>query len=96
MTHTLTPTTPAADTQEVARLLTPEGERVSDARLDRWAADLDAEMLRTLYRDMAVTRWRSWPLSRYMVPGPSGCTSSVSRLVSVPEPSTTHTASTWC
>lgn len=46
----------AADTDRVAQLLTPAGERVHDPLLDAWAADVDAAALRGLYRDMAVTR----------------------------------------
>lgn len=57
MAHTLTPT---ADTQagidDVARLLTPDGERVADPDLDRWIADVDAATLRGLYRDMFLVR----------------------------------------
>lgn len=54
MTHTLTarPT----DVDDVARLLTESGERLSHPALDRWAADLDDRALRALYRDMALTR----------------------------------------
>lgn len=55
--HTLTTTTPpASDLDDVARLLTESGQRVSDPRLDRWTEDLDADRLRGLYRDMALTR----------------------------------------
>lgn len=54
MTHTLT-TTPT-DVGDVARLLTEQGERLSDPLLDRWAIDLDDPALRALYRDMALTR----------------------------------------
>ncbi|KZE90780.1 3-methyl-2-oxobutanoate dehydrogenase subunit alpha [Microbacterium sp. TNHR37B] len=56
---TYTPTTQersSVDLDLPAQLLTPEGERISDERLDRWAADLDTDSLRTLYRDMAVAR----------------------------------------
>jgi len=57
MTHTLTPITEAStDLDELARLLTPDGRRVPDRQLDPWIADLDADALRSLYRDMAVTR----------------------------------------
>lgn len=57
MTHTLTPTAdPATDIEDVARLLTPDGERIADAELDRWVADVDAEALRGLYRDMVLLR----------------------------------------
>ena len=57
MAHTLTPT---ADTHtgvdDVARLLTSDGRRVADPDLDRWAADVDAATLRSLYRDMFLVR----------------------------------------
>ncbi|MBN9214357.1 MAG: pyruvate dehydrogenase (acetyl-transferring) E1 component subunit alpha [Microbacterium sp. SCN 70-200] len=57
MMYTLTTQTAhGADTGEVSRLLTPDGERVADPVLDLWAADLDVQTLRTLYRDMAITR----------------------------------------
>jgi pyruvate dehydrogenase E1 component alpha subunit len=57
MTHTLTPTAePAADIDDVARLLSPEGERIPDPELDRWIADVDATALRALYRDMVLVR----------------------------------------
>ena len=55
--HTQTPTAePATDIEDVARLITPEGERIADPDLDPWIADVDAEMLRALYRDMALVR----------------------------------------
>jgi pyruvate dehydrogenase E1 component alpha subunit len=41
---------------ELVQLLTPEGERVSDPRFDRYAADLDVDALRGLYRDMVLVR----------------------------------------
>ncbi|MGL4255244.1 pyruvate dehydrogenase (acetyl-transferring) E1 component subunit alpha [Microbacterium sp.] len=57
MTHTLTPTADlATDTDDVARLVTPDGERIADAELDRWVADVDAAALRALYRDMVLLR----------------------------------------
>ncbi|MFS0867614.1 pyruvate dehydrogenase (acetyl-transferring) E1 component subunit alpha [Microbacterium sp. 179-B 1A2 NHS] len=57
MTDTLTPAAAAStDTEDVARLLDHEGVRVHDERLDPWIADVDAAMLRELYRDMALTR----------------------------------------
>jgi len=57
MTHTLAPVSGVStDLDDLARLLTPDGERVSDPQLDRWAADLDTDALRGLYRDMALTR----------------------------------------
>ncbi len=55
--YTLTPRTEvAADLEHVARLVTEDGERISDPDLDRWVADVDAEMLRSLYRDMTLVR----------------------------------------
>lgn len=57
MTDTLTPAASvASDTEDVARLLDHEGRRVRDERLDPWAADVDAAMLRQVYRDMFLTR----------------------------------------
>ncbi|MGV9192930.1 pyruvate dehydrogenase (acetyl-transferring) E1 component subunit alpha [Microbacterium sp. MC2] len=54
---TLTPTTDTStDLDDLARVLTPDGERIPDRRLDPWIADLDADTLRGLYRDMAITR----------------------------------------
>ena len=55
--HTLTPQTDlATDIDDVARLVTEDGERVADPDLDRWVADVDAEALRGLYRDMVLVR----------------------------------------
>lgn len=57
MAHTLTPTADlATDTDDVARLVSPDGERLADPDLDRWVADVDADMMRALYRDMALVR----------------------------------------
>lgn len=57
MTYTLTPPTGRdTDLDDLAMLLTPTGERLSDPQLDRWITDLDAEALRGLYRDMALVR----------------------------------------
>ena len=57
MTHTLTPTADlATDIDDVARLLTPDGERIADPELDRWVTDVDATTLRGLYRDMVLLR----------------------------------------
>lgn len=57
MTYTLTPpATRDADHDDLATLLTPTGERLSDPQLDRWIADLDVTALRALYRDMALLR----------------------------------------
>ena len=57
MTHTLTPTADlATDIEDVARLLTPDGERIADPELDRWVTDVDSARLRGLYRDMVLLR----------------------------------------
>ncbi len=57
MTHTLTPTPDIhTDIDDVARLISSDGTRVHDAELDRWVADIDAALLRSLYRDMALVR----------------------------------------
>ena len=57
MTHTLTPTVDVdTDIDDVARLIDPDGSRVADAELERWVADVDASMLRDLYRDMVLVR----------------------------------------
>ncbi|WP_405372748.1 MULTISPECIES: pyruvate dehydrogenase (acetyl-transferring) E1 component subunit alpha [unclassified Microbacterium] len=57
MTDTLTSAASrSTDTDDVARLLDHDGNRVADERLDPWVADVDAAMLRQLYRDMALTR----------------------------------------
>jgi 2-oxoisovalerate dehydrogenase E1 component alpha subunit len=57
MMHTLTPTAdPVTDIDDVARLVTADGERVADRELDPWIADIDAEALRGLYRDMVIVR----------------------------------------
>ncbi len=57
MMHTLTPTAePATDLDDVARLLSPDGERIADRELDPWVEDIDAEALRGLYRDMTLVR----------------------------------------
>ncbi|MGN6220287.1 MAG: pyruvate dehydrogenase (acetyl-transferring) E1 component subunit alpha [Microbacterium sp.] len=57
MTHTLTPTADlGTDIEDVARLLTPDGERIADPELDRWIAEVDAAALRSLYRDMVLLR----------------------------------------
>lgn len=57
MTYTLTPPTGRdTDLDDLAMLLTPTGERLSDPQLDRWITDLDADALRGLYRDMALVR----------------------------------------
>jgi pyruvate dehydrogenase E1 component alpha subunit len=41
---------------EFIQLLTPEGERVSDETYDPWVADVTDEHLRSLYRDLVLTR----------------------------------------
>ncbi|GAA1196175.1 pyruvate dehydrogenase (acetyl-transferring) E1 component subunit alpha [Prauserella alba] len=41
---------------ELTQLLTPEGERLEDSRFDPYLADIDAEALRGLYRDMVLVR----------------------------------------
>ncbi|WP_156819491.1 pyruvate dehydrogenase (acetyl-transferring) E1 component subunit alpha [Pseudonocardia sp. HH130630-07] len=41
---------------ELVQLLTPEGERVPDERFDRYAADITAEDLKDLYRDLVLVR----------------------------------------
>ena len=57
MTHTLNPLADlATDTDDVARLLTPDGERIADPDLERWVADVDTAMLQSLYRDMVLVR----------------------------------------
>ncbi|MBF4561012.1 pyruvate dehydrogenase (acetyl-transferring) E1 component subunit alpha [Microbacterium sp. VKM Ac-2870] len=58
MTTMYTLTTDEAMTalDDTAQLLTPDGHRISDPRLDPWVEDLDAPALRALYRDMAIVR----------------------------------------
>ncbi len=57
MVHTLAPlTTPVDGFDDVARLLEPDGTRRPDRHLDTWIADLDAEALRGLHRDMVLVR----------------------------------------
>jgi len=41
---------------DLVQLLTPEGERVSDARFDRYASDVDVAALQGLYRDLVLVR----------------------------------------
>jgi 2-oxoisovalerate dehydrogenase E1 component subunit alpha len=41
---------------ELVQLLTPEGERVENPEWDRYVADVTADDLRSLYRDMVLTR----------------------------------------
>jgi pyruvate dehydrogenase E1 component alpha subunit len=41
---------------ELVQLLTPEGERVTDAEWDPYVADVTAEDLKNLYRDMVLMR----------------------------------------
>ncbi|AUG31195.1 pyruvate dehydrogenase (acetyl-transferring) E1 component subunit alpha [Microbacterium hominis] len=54
--YTLTTDEAMTALDDTARLLTPEGRRVADPRLDPWVQDLDAAALRALYRDMAIVR----------------------------------------
>jgi 2-oxoisovalerate dehydrogenase E1 component alpha subunit len=55
--HTLNPAVDLETTvTDVARLLAPDGTRVSDPDLDRWVSDLDTQAMRGLYRDMALLR----------------------------------------
>lgn len=54
--YTLTTDEAMTARDDTARLLSPEGQRIADPRLDRWVTDLDAATLRGLYRDMAVVR----------------------------------------
>ena len=42
--------------EDLVRLLTPAGERVADSAYDEWTAALDADRLRTMYRDMVLVR----------------------------------------
>ncbi len=57
MAHTLSPMSDlATDVDEVARLITPDGRRVADPALDPWVADVTADVLRSLYRDMRLVR----------------------------------------
>jgi pyruvate dehydrogenase E1 component alpha subunit len=57
MVHTLTPAAElGVDIDDVARLLTADGERIADSALDPWIADVDAAQLQALYRDMVVLR----------------------------------------
>lgn len=57
MVYTLNP---AADTDEhlldVAQLIRPDGTRVHDADLDRWAESITDEDLLGMYRDMVIVR----------------------------------------
>jgi 2-oxoisovalerate dehydrogenase E1 component alpha subunit len=41
---------------ELVQLLTPEGERRPDPRFDKYAADIDVDALRDLYRDLVLVR----------------------------------------
>lgn len=47
---------PTTDMGQVSRLITAEGERVSDPALEEWVADVDGALLAELYRDMVRTR----------------------------------------
>lgn len=46
----------AQNEHELVQLLTPQGERVSNPEYDAYVADITAEELRGLYRDMVLTR----------------------------------------
>ncbi|MDE0546843.1 pyruvate dehydrogenase (acetyl-transferring) E1 component subunit alpha [Microbacterium sp. C7(2022)] len=46
----------ASDVDHVARLIASDGRRVNDPTLDAFAAEITAEELRALYRDMMLTR----------------------------------------
>ncbi|MEV4774734.1 pyruvate dehydrogenase (acetyl-transferring) E1 component subunit alpha [Microbacterium sp. LWO13-1.2] len=52
--------TPIADTAQdlelTERILTPDGTRISNPQLDAYVADVDAEQLRALHRDMIILR----------------------------------------
>lgn len=56
----MTTTGPAADgpltDDGLVQLLTPAGDRVPHPEYDAWAADLDGDRLRAMYRDMVLTR----------------------------------------
>lgn len=54
--YTLTTDEAITALDDTARLLTPDGCRIADARLDPWVEDLDGAALRGLYRDMAIAR----------------------------------------
>jgi pyruvate dehydrogenase E1 component alpha subunit len=57
MAHTLNPTADlAVDVDDVARLLTEDGDRIADPDLDPWIAEVDSATLQALYRDMALVR----------------------------------------
>jgi pyruvate dehydrogenase E1 component alpha subunit len=57
MVYTLTPAADLhSDVEDVARLLTADGERITDHELDPWVTDVGPEQLRALYRDMVLLR----------------------------------------
>ncbi len=57
MVHTMSPVSDlATDVDDVARLVTPEGERIADPALDPWVTDVTGDLLRRLYRDMRLVR----------------------------------------
>jgi pyruvate dehydrogenase E1 component alpha subunit len=57
MVHTLTPAADhKTDVDDVARLISATGERLRDADLDPWVADVDTAQLQGLYRDMVLVR----------------------------------------
>jgi pyruvate dehydrogenase E1 component alpha subunit len=41
---------------DLVQLMTPEGVRTSDSTYEEWVADVDAEAMRGLYRDMVLVR----------------------------------------
>lgn len=47
---------PHAAEPPMIQMLTPEGTRVSGGKYEEYAADIDADMLRGLYRDMIIAR----------------------------------------
>ncbi|SDT04136.1 pyruvate dehydrogenase (acetyl-transferring) E1 component subunit alpha [Microterricola viridarii] len=48
--------TDATEQASLARLLAPNGERLPNAELDPWVAELDAAAIGALYQDMAIIR----------------------------------------
>ena len=47
---------PGTDMGPVAQVITPDGERVADAKLEPWLHEVDDDLLVGLYRDMVRTR----------------------------------------
>jgi 2-oxoisovalerate dehydrogenase E1 component alpha subunit len=54
--HTTPITDTAQDLELVERLIAPDGTRLSNPELDALVADVDAEQLRALHRDMVILR----------------------------------------